>query len=209
MQRGTILRLGLFGVLALLAWTGWLRVRGDDAMTFVYVVAVGVVAGLLVVKYFLPWLGDAVGTALFSSGEMVGDDPSLKAAAKLAQGDYEGAIAEHEKTLAENPAQVFPVGEIAKICADKLNDPARALRVLQERLAAQEWKEDDAAFLRFRMVDIQLDKLRDFAAAKTLLEGIIQDYPETRHRANAYHRVHEVEEMEMKEAMKRRGQAAS
>ncbi|HCN79375.1 MAG TPA: hypothetical protein DIT13_19610 [Verrucomicrobiales bacterium] len=207
MQRTAIIRICVLAFLALLAWWGWLKVRGDDAMTFVYVIAVGAAAGFLVVKYVVPWFGDAVGTALFSSGEMVGEDASMKAAAKLAQGDYEGAIAEHEKSLAENPAQVFPVGEIAKICADKLNDPARALRVLRERLAGQEWKEDDAAFLRFRMVDIQLEKLRDYAAAKTLLEGIIQDYPDSRHRANAYHRVNEVEQMEMKEAMSRRGQS--
>jgi len=138
MQRTAIIRICVLAFLAMLAWWGWLKVRGDDAMTFVYVIAVGAAAGFLVVKYVVPWFGDAVGTALFSSGEMVGEDASMKAAAKLAQGDYEGAIAEHEKSLAENPAQVFPVGEIAKICADKLNDPARALRVLQERLAGHD-----------------------------------------------------------------------
>lgn len=209
MQRAHLIRLCIVSFVILLIWWAWLKVRGDDAMTFVFVVAVGAGAGFLMVKYFVPWLGDAVGTALFSSGEMVGDDPAMKAAAKLAQGDYEGAISEHEKVLAENPLQSFAVGEIAKICADKLHDPARALRVLQEQLAAHEWKEDDAAFLRFRMVDLQLEKFRDLPAAKTLLEGIIQDFPETRHRANAYHRIHELEEMEMKEALKRRNQAPS
>lgn len=209
MQRTQLIRLCVFAFLALLAWWGWMKVRGDDAMTFVYVVAVGAGAGFLMVKYFVPWLGDAVGTALFSSGEMVGEAPSMKAAAKLAQGDYEGAIAEHEKVLAANPAESFSVWEIAKICAEKLNDPPRALRVIQERLSAYEWKEDDAAYLRFRMVDIQMENLHDSAAAKALLEAIIQDYPETRHRANAYHRIREIEEKEMQEAMKRRGSAAS
>lgn len=209
MTRVLLLRLGLLLAVLLFAVIGWRQVRGDVGMTFVYFVTLGVVGGFLAVKFFIPWLGDAVGTALFSSGEQVGDDPALKAAAKLAQGDYEGAIAEHEKNLAKDPAQVFPVGEIAKICADKLNDPARALHVLSSHLGAREWSEDDAAFLRFRMVDIEIDKRHDYAAARALLEKIMLDFPDSRHRANAHHRLNELEQLEFKEAMARRAGGAS
>ena len=105
MTRVLLLRLGLLLAVILLALLGWRQVRDDVGMTFVYFIALGTAGGFLAVKYFIPWLGDAVGTALFSSGEQVGDDPALKAAAKLAQGDYEGAIAEHEKNFAQDPTQ--------------------------------------------------------------------------------------------------------
>jgi tetratricopeptide (TPR) repeat protein len=209
MTRVLLLRLGLFLAVILIALWGWNQVRGDVGLTFVYFVTLGAAGGFLAVKYFIPWLGDAVGTALFSSGEQVGDDPSLKAAAKLAQGDYEGAIAEHEKNLANDPSQVFPIGEIAKICADKLHDPARALHVLSSHLQARDWPEDDAAFLRFRMADIEIDKCRDYAAARALLEKIMLDFPDSRHRANAHHRLNELEQLEFKEALARRAGANS
>jgi hypothetical protein len=138
MLRVLLLRFGLLLAVILLAAYGWRQVRDDVGMTFVYFIALGSAGGFLAVKYFIPWLGEAVSTALFSSGEQVGDDPALKAAARLAQGDYEGAIAEHEKTLAQDPAQVFPVGEIARISADKLGDPARALHVLSSHLQARD-----------------------------------------------------------------------
>lgn len=209
MTRVLLLRLGLLLAVILLAVFGWRQVRDDVGMTFVYFIALGVAGGFLAVKFFIPWLGDAVGTALFSSGEQVGDEPALKAAAKLAQGDYEGAIAEHEKNLARYPAQVFPIGEIAKICADKLHDPARALHVLSSHLHARDWPEDDAAFLRFRMVDIEIQQRRDSAAARALLEKIMLDFPDSRHRANAQHRLNELEQLEFREAMARRAGAAS
>ncbi len=209
MIRVLLLRLGLLLAVILLALFGWRQVRDDVGMTFVYFIALGTAGGFLAVKYFIPWLGDAVSTALFSSGEQVGDDPALKAAAKLAQGDYEGAIAEHEKNLAKDPTQVFPIGEIAKICADKLHDPARALHVLSSHLQARDWPEDDAAFLRFRMVDIEIQQRHDYAAARALLEKIVLDFPDSRHRANAHHRLNELEQLEFKEAMARRSGAAS
>ncbi len=209
MMRVLLLRLGLLLAVILLALFGWRQVRDDVGMTFVYFIALGAIGGFLAVKYFIPWLGDAIGTALFSSGEQVGDNPALKAAAKLAQGDYEGAIAEHEKNFAHDPTQVFPIGEIAKICADKLHDPARALHVLSSHLQARNWPEDDAAFLRFRMVDIEIDHRRDFAAARALLEKIVLDFPDSRHRANAHHRLNELEQLEFKEALDRRSGAAS
>jgi hypothetical protein len=198
MNRTLIIRLSLIALFLLLAKWGWNHVKGDDGMMMFYFVVMGVIGGSLFVKYVLPWFGDAVGTVVFSSGEEVQVNESLKAAAKLAQGDYEGAISEHEKALHENPMQTFPAAEIAKICAQKLNDPQRGLQVLQKHLASQTWPEDDAAFLRFRMVDIQLETLKDFTQARQLLEQIIADFPNTRHGANANHKLHELEQEEYK-----------
>ena len=186
-------------------WGAWAK---DDKVIhqLLAVLLLAVAGGILFVAVVLPRLGDAFTTAMFSSGETVGKDSSVKAAALLAQGDYEGAIEEHEKTFAGNPSEPHPISEIAKICAEKLDDPVRALHVLQTHLEGQEWKPDHAAFLMFRMVDVHAAQ-QQHAEARELLEQIIGHFPDTRHSANAKHRIHEVEQAEFKLAQARRGQA--
>lgn len=204
MNRTRIVCLCLVALFLVLVKLGYDRVKDDEGMMLVYFIALGALAGFLAVKYVLPWFADAVGTVVFSSGEQVRAEEGLKAAAKLAQGDYEGAIAEHEKTLSEDPTQTHPIAEIANIYVKKLNDPQRALQVLRKHLEGREWPEDDAAFLRFRMVEVQLDPLKDLTAARNLLEQIIADFPNTRHSANAHHKLHEVEQAEYKLITERR-----
>lgn len=202
--KGAAIRLVVLALALGVAKLGWDKVRDDIPMMFIYFIVLGVIAALLTVKYFLPWIGDAVGTVVFSSGEQVRPDESMKAAAKLAQGDYEGAINEHQKALAENPKQSFVVGEIAKIANDKLHDSQRALNVLRHHLAGTEWKEDDAAFLRFRIVDIHVETLKDYETGRELLQQIIADFPNTRHSANAHHKMNEVEQAQYKQIMEQR-----
>lgn len=199
MNRALRIRLAIFAAIAVLAYVGWEKVKGDPALMFVYFIFVGTVVGLLAVKYVLPWFGDAVATVVYSSGEEIRADERTKAAALVARGDYEGAIQEHEKALQIDPQQVFPVGEMAKICAEKLHDPARALALLEQHLAAHEWKEDDEAFLRFRIADIHAEHLHDLDKARELLMQIIADFPNTRHSANAHHRAQEVEQAQFKQ----------
>lgn len=208
MNRTQIIRLCLVALFLVLVKLGYDRVRDSEGMMLVYFIAMGALAGFLFVKYVLPWFADAVGTVVYSSGEEIRpDETGLKAAAKLAQGDYEGAIAEHEKALANNPAQTYPIAEIANICVKRLNDPQRALQVLQKYLSAREWPEEDAAFLRFRMVEVQLDTLKDLTAARHLLEQIVTDFPNTRHSANANHKLHEMEQMEYKLILEQRAKS--
>jgi tetratricopeptide (TPR) repeat protein len=145
---------------------------------------------------------------MFSSVETIRPDEGMRAAAKLAQGDYEGAIAEHEKNLEANPEQTHPAVEIARICTSKLQDPHRALSVLLQHLASREWPEDDAAFLRFRIADVHLEPLHDFDGARRQLEQVIADFPNTRHSANAQHRLHEIEQEEYKFIMEQRRKSA-
>lgn len=205
MNRPLIIRLGLALLFLVLAKVAWDRMmRADDGMKLVYFIALGAGAGFIFVKYVLPRFGDALGTLVFSSGEEVHQDEGLKAAAKLAQGDYEGAIAEHEKTLAKDPVQTFPAAEIAKICAEKLHDPQRALQVLLKHQSSRDWAEDDAAFLRFRLAELHAAHRHDVAAARNVLEQIIADFPNTRHSANANHKIHELEQAEYKQMMEQR-----
>jgi outer membrane protein assembly factor BamD (BamD/ComL family) len=59
------------------------------------------------------------------------------------------------------------------------------------------------------MIDIEIQHRHDYAAARALLEKIVLDFPDSRHRANAQHRLHELEALEFRAATTRRGGTAS
>jgi tetratricopeptide (TPR) repeat protein len=199
MATSLIIRICTVALIIMGVIIGWQAIDKDNPGTqLIYMIVVGVIGGLAGVKYLIPWIGDTLGTFFFSSGEQVVMDDSMKAVAKLAQGDYQGAITEYEKISKEKPDDSFPVAEIAKIYSDKMGDPQRALSFLQERLEAKAWEEDSAAFLMFRMVDIHADKLKDYQAAHDLLEQVIANFPNTRHSANAHHKLNEVQQAQFK-----------
>ena len=150
-------------------------------------------------KFFIPWVGDLLGTFFYSSGEEIQMDDSMKAIAKVAQGDYAGAISEYEKIAAAKPDDAFPIAEIAKIHADRLGDPEAALSYLYDKLEGKEWAPDAGAFLMFRIVEINHDKRHDLTAAQEVLEQIIAHFPNTKHSANAHHKLQEVQQQQFKE----------
>lgn len=200
-----------FFVLAILwvmgAWGGW--AKEEKIMNqLLAILLIAVSGGLFVVMVVLPRFGDAVGTAMFSSGEEVAQDGGIKAAALIARGDYEGAIGEYEKVLVEKPDEPHPVSEMAKTCAEKLKDPVRALHILKSHLEGRHWSEDNAAFLMFRMVDIHTQQ-HEFDEAKDILEQIAGNFPGTRHSANAKHRINEVEQAQFKILQAQRAQGGS
>lgn len=164
-----------------------------------------IVGGIFFVLVILPKFGDAVSTMMTGSGEEVRADESSRAAAKLAQGDYEGAIEEYQKVIKEKPDDPHPVSEIAKIQAEKLESPAAALTFLKEHLEDREWSEENAAFLMFRMADIYQDT-RDFDSAKEILTQVAGTFPNTRHSANARHKINELEQAQFKDLQSRRSQ---
>lgn len=205
MSSNILIRLCLVALIIIGAILGWQAIDKEDTGTqFIYMIVVGIVGGLAGVKYLIPWIGDAMGTFIFSSGEQITMDDNMKAVAKLAQGDFEGAVAEYEKIAVEKPDDSFPVAEIAKIYSEKMNDPKRALAFLQGRLEGKDWEQDAAAFLMFRMVDIQTEKLKDLQAAHDLLEEVVANFPNTRHSANARHKLNEVEQAQYKIIMDQR-----
>ncbi len=125
--------------------------------------------------------------------EEIEPDPSALAVAKIAQGDYEGAIAEYHKLMETNPMDRFPVVEIANIYMAKLEDPDRAVAFLEESLNDKEWSVDDAAYLMFRTVDIDLEERDDPVRARELLTLIVENFEGTRHAANAEHRIEQID----------------
>ena len=183
--------------------------EAGDGVKLVIVIVLGLTGGLLAVKYVIPMLGDALGEAVFSSGEKVEQDEMTKAAACIAQGDYKGAIEHYEKMLEDKPDDPFPVAEIAKVQAERLRDPQAALKTLEEHLQSKEWPVDDAAFIMFRIAVVHLTHRHDYENARDMLEQIIGNFPNTRHSANAHHRMSDIEQMQYKLLMEQRAKAGT
>jgi outer membrane protein assembly factor BamD (BamD/ComL family) len=51
----------------------------------------------------------------------------------------------------------------------------------------------------FRLAEIQQDKRKDLPAAQDVLEQIIANFPNTKHSANAHHKLQEVQQQQFKE----------
>lgn len=203
MSPRAILKIGSTGLFAitvlyvLLRWNSeaW---KANPLIQFSAILGLAVVVGFFFVIVLLPKFGDAVGTVMYSSGEEIVQDEGMKAAAKMAAGDYEGAIEEYKKLLQNKPDDIHAISEIAKILADKLHEPDKAIAFLNEKIESQEWTPDNAAFLLFRFFDIQAHK-QDFEAARATLDHIIGTFPDTRHSANARHKITELQEAEFKQ----------
>jgi tetratricopeptide (TPR) repeat protein len=203
-------RIGVAALALLVISLLWNFFKGaGDGVKLVIVILLGTAGGLLAVKYLVPMLGDALGESIFSSGEQVEQDEMTKAAASIAQGDYQGAIEHYEKMLEDKPDDPFPVAEIAKVYAERLRDPRAALKALEDHLQSREWPVDDAAFIMFRIADVHLTHLHDFETARDMLEQIVGNFPNTRHSANAHHRISDIEQLQYKQLVEQRARSAA
>jgi tetratricopeptide (TPR) repeat protein len=205
MNTGLIIRACLLGLVVLALKGAWHFVQqADDGVKLIFFILVGAGGGFWAIKVFIPWVGDALGTFFYSSGEEIQVDESMRAVAKVAQGDYEGAIEEYEKLTRTRPEDPHPVAEIAKIHCDRFHDPLTAIQVLQRHLESREWPVDDAAFLMFRLAEIHSEKRQDYDAARAVLEEVVANFPNTRHSANAHHRLNEVDQAKFKQVTEQR-----
>lgn len=151
--------------------------------------------GFLIMTYVLPSLVDKMSEEMYGSTAEVEDDPLHDARASYAQGDYPEAIRNYRQVFMENPDDRFPMVEIAKIQRENLNSPAVAVETLREVLESREWRENDAAFFMFRIADIYENDLDQHEECVTILKQVIQTLPETRHSANATHKLRELGEI--------------
>lgn len=198
----------LYGVAVLYVMGRWSSPAWQENPIYplLSIILLAVIGGVIFVTVILPRMGDAVGTMMYSSGEKLGEDKGRKAAALLAQGDYEGAITEYQKVIDDNPDDTFAISEIAKIRSEHLDSPITALSFLQEHLERHEWPPDNAAFLMFRIVDVLMEQ-EQYDDAKEVLEQIVGNFPGTRHSANANHKITDIEQIQFKTIMAQRAQA--
>jgi tetratricopeptide (TPR) repeat protein len=147
--------------------------------------------GIIVVAHVLPMLAHRVTHAVYDSGEEVEADPMHDARSKVAQGDWEGAIDAFRQAAEVDPLNRLPWVEIAKIQLEQLEDPQAAVQTLRQAIEGREWQENDAAYLMFRLAGIYDEHLGDRASAATTMQQVMEQFPETRHSANARHKLHE------------------
>lgn len=147
--------------------------------------------GILFVLQILPAIAHKFTHAIYDSGEMVEVDPMHTARSLFAQGDYEGAIEAFREVAAADPGNRFPWVEIAKIQRDNLKNSHAAVESLRQALEGNEWEVDDAAFFMFRLAEIYNEDLENLDTAAQILQQVCELFPETRHAANARHKLQE------------------
>jgi len=154
-------------------------------------VVTAVVVGVVFVIDVLPVIAQKMTHAVYDSAEMVEEDAMHDARSKVAQGDYEGAIEAFKVAAQADPLNRMPWIEIAKIYRENLENPGAALSTLRTALEGQEWQVNDAAYLMFRVAELYDEDLQDRTSATTILLQVTEQFPNTRHSANARHRLHE------------------
>lgn len=183
-----ILAVGL-GVWLLSKWSGM-----DVIQRFATTLLLTAGAAIAFAMFVLPSLGEWVGNLFYSAPEEVEQDKYAEAASKLAQGDYNGSIRAY-RTIAKNePDTRFPHVEIAKIQLEHLGDVDAAIVTIQNALDLQDWPENDTAYFMFRLAELYQQHRGDDETAKGILNRVMETFPETRHSANARHRLNEIEQ---------------
>jgi len=149
------------------------------------------VVGIFFVFQVLPLIAHRFTHAIYDSAEMVETDPMHDARSLYAQGDYAGAIEAFREASAADPLNRLPWVEIAKIQRDQLKEPQAAVATLREALETHEWEVNDAAYFMFRLAELYDEDLENRAVAVEVLEQVAEEFPETRHAANARHKLHD------------------
>lgn len=147
--------------------------------------------GIVFVIDILPAIAHRFTHAVYDSAEMVEEDVMHDARAKLAQGDYDGAIAAFRDAAASDPMNRLPWVEIAKVQRENLKDPNAAIATLRQAVEGQEWQVNDAAYLMFRLAELYDEDLEDRMSAAAIMQQVSDQFPDTRHSANARHKLHE------------------
>jgi tetratricopeptide (TPR) repeat protein len=146
--------------------------------------------GILFVTQVLPLLAHRFAHAVYDSGEMLDKDAMHDARSLVAQGDYEGAIEAFRVAAINDPLNRLPWVEIARIQRGHLEDPDAAIETLRTALEGHEWQVNDAAYLLFRLAELYDEDRHDRVTAGSIMQQVIDEFPETRHSANARHKLH-------------------
>lgn len=197
-------RLLIISALAWLAYTLLLEARAlqhkEDAdqtqviLLFGGVTVLAIVIGSITALSLLPALGESLANMFYGPNVEIEKDPHSVAVAKSAQGDFEGAIDAYMDIFEANPSDVMALSEVIHIYCDRLHDYEQAAKVLEEALQ-EEYPVENSAFLCNRLVDVYWLYQHDALKARQLLIQIAENMPDTKHAANAQHRLQQINHM--------------
>lgn len=158
----------------------------------VLLIAIAGYGGIVFVSYILPTFVHRFTHIFYGSDEEAEGDPMHDARALFAQGEFERAIEAYREVAREQPENRFCWVEISKIQQDNLENPEAAIRTLREALESYEWRVNDAAFFMFRLSDLYERVKKDMPTSISILQQVVETFPDTRHAANATHRLREL-----------------
>lgn len=147
--------------------------------------------GIFFVVQILPSFAQRITHAVYDSAEMMEHDIMHDARSLKAQGDYEGAIDALKKAAEVDPMNRLPWVEIAKIQKENLKDAKAAIQTIRTALESQAWVVNDAAYFLFRLAELYDEVEGDRASARAIMHQVIEQFPQTRHAANANHKLHD------------------
>ncbi len=173
----------------LAAWALRLGPQLDAPSTVVLFLVLGLSTSLAIAKIFLPTVGDSIAAHFYSSGERLEAVASDRTSSNVARGLFRSAIFAYEAHLRANPHDLQAISEVAKLQAEKLGEIDEAVDGLRMRLACHNWKLDEEAFLRFRLVDVLETDSEDLVDAEMELQKIVEDFAGTAHAEAAQGRI--------------------
>jgi tetratricopeptide (TPR) repeat protein len=193
-----LLALGWLAYVLLLEAKAQANLEGaDQTTTFLFfgaIVLLAVVIGAITALSLLPAIGESFGNMFYGSNEQIEKNPHSAALSKSAQGDFEGAIDEYLDVFKSNPSDIMALSEVVHIYCDRLHDYGSAAETLEEALE-KELPIEESAFLCNRLVDVYWLYQHDAASARRLLIQIAETMPDTKHAANAQHRLTQIDHM--------------
>lgn len=148
-------------------------------------------AGIFFVTTLLPFFAQMLSQGMIGSNEKVEKDAMSTARSLVAQGDYQGAIEAYKQASIADPLNRLPWVEIVKLQKEQLEDPQAAIATIRHALESQEWEVNDAAYFLFRLAELYDEVEGDRASAVAIMNQVIEQFPSTRHSANASHKLHE------------------
>jgi TolA-binding protein len=72
-----------------------------------------------------------------------------------------------------------------------MEDPAAAIQTIRHALESQAWEVNDAAYFLFRLAELYDEVEGNRESAVAIMNQVIEQFPETRHSANARNKLHE------------------
>jgi len=160
---------------------------------YFWILGLSAATALVTCICLLPLLGEFAGGFLFNPNEEIERDPHASALAKLAAGDFQGAIDDYREVYEDDPQDTHAATEIVRLYCEKLNEPDPAAEFLIGALSYPDRTKEEIAFFSQRLVDVCWIHQHDAIRARAILIKIAEDMPETREAANALHRLQEIE----------------
>jgi len=163
-------------------------------MLFGGVIILAIILGAITALSLLPALGDAFSGLFYGQNVEIEKDPHSSALSKIATGDLEGAIEEYLSIYQANPSDTMALSEAVHIYCDRLHDYAAAATLL-ENVLQNELPMEESAFICNRLVDVYWAYQHDAISARRLLIQVAESMPDTKHAANALHRLQQLDHM--------------